>query len=50
MVNYLQNLTDEEIYTAYDIICRILKMMKAATAKGSCNSAPLMCGGCEMQA
>jgi hypothetical protein len=50
MANYLQNLTDEEIYPAYDIIGRILKMKKAAAANGSCNSARLMCGDCEMHA
>jgi hypothetical protein len=40
MANYLENLTDGEIYPAYDIIGRILKMKKAAVAaatKGSCN-------------
>jgi hypothetical protein len=46
--HYLQNLTDGEIYPAYDIIGQILKMKKAAIAKGSCNSARLMCGDCEM--
>jgi hypothetical protein len=34
MVNYLENITDGEIYCAYDIICRILG---AAAAKGSYN-------------
>jgi hypothetical protein len=28
-VNYLENLTDGEIYPAYDIIGQILKMKKA---------------------
>jgi hypothetical protein len=51
MANYIQNLTDGEIYPAYDLISRILKMKKAApAATGLCNYAPLMCGGCEMHA
>jgi hypothetical protein len=33
-VNYLENVTDGEIYPAYDIIGQILKMKKAA---GTCN-------------
>ena len=33
-VNYLENVTDGEIYPAYDIIGRILKMKKAT---GTCN-------------
>jgi hypothetical protein len=37
MANYLENLTDGEIYPAYDIIGQILKMKKAAAATGSCN-------------
>jgi hypothetical protein len=50
MANYLENITDGEIYPAYDIIGKILKMKKAAAANGSCNSARLMCGDCEMHA
>jgi hypothetical protein len=34
MANYLDNLTDGEIYPAYDIIGRILEMKKAV---GSCD-------------
>jgi hypothetical protein len=48
-VNYLENLTDGEIYPAYDIIGQILKMKKAA---GTCNLSVLWCvhGDCEMYA
>jgi hypothetical protein len=42
MANYLENITDGEIYPAYDIIGQILKMKKAAAAKGSCNLSVLV--------